>query len=170
MSANRPTTGEIVLELMQAREAVGMKTLTADVLVQEASDPEHPLHNRFEWDNSVAGHEFRVWKARTLLSSVRVKIETREIGASGAVTVRTVPPIISPTEGRSRGGGYRLTGNMSSSGVWELSDTGKSDLIHDALVYLRRGLHRYDGPLRATGHNHAAAMLKNIVDELEAEP
>ena len=46
--------------------------LTPRVVVDEARDPEHPLHSRFEWDDSIAGEAYRIQQARELIRSVRV--------------------------------------------------------------------------------------------------
>lgn len=37
-------------------------------MVVEAARPESsPLHSRFEWDDTKAGHEYRIWQARQLI-------------------------------------------------------------------------------------------------------
>lgn len=46
--------------------------LTPDDVVNVASDPAHPLHKSFEWDDSVAGAHYRREQARNLIKSVRV--------------------------------------------------------------------------------------------------
>lgn len=46
--------------------------LTPDLVVDVARDPEHPLHGRFEWDDSVAGDAWRRHQARELIRSVKV--------------------------------------------------------------------------------------------------
>jgi hypothetical protein len=47
-------------------------TLTPASLVEVAAAPEHLLHDRFEWDNTLAGHQYRLVQARGLIRSVRV--------------------------------------------------------------------------------------------------
>ncbi len=47
--------------------------LTPPLVVEEASDPQHPLHSRFEWDDSIAGPKYRERQAADLIRSVRVK-------------------------------------------------------------------------------------------------
>jgi hypothetical protein len=59
-----------------ARDHDGL-LVPADV-VEVASDPEHPLHGEFEWDNDKAAHEHRLWQARVLIHGVRVEIEVHE--------------------------------------------------------------------------------------------
>lgn len=46
--------------------------LTPALVVDAARPKDHPLHNRFEWDNRVAGEEWRRHQARNLIRSVRV--------------------------------------------------------------------------------------------------
>lgn len=46
--------------------------LTPEIVVEEATDTNSPLHNRFEWDNGKAGHKYRLMEARLLITSVKV--------------------------------------------------------------------------------------------------
>lgn len=46
--------------------------LTPALVVDVARDPDHVLHNRFEWDDSVAGERYRRDQAHELIRSVRV--------------------------------------------------------------------------------------------------
>ena len=48
--------------------------LTPSLVVNTARDPEHPLHSRFEWDDSVAGEKYRQHQARQLIRSVRIRV------------------------------------------------------------------------------------------------
>jgi predicted RNA-binding protein YlxR (DUF448 family) len=47
-------------------------TLTPALVVDVARDPEHPLHSRFEWDDSVAAEKWRLEQASQLLRVVRL--------------------------------------------------------------------------------------------------
>lgn len=42
-------------------------SLTPALVVEVAADPNHPLHNRFEWDDSRAAHQWRLEQAGQLL-------------------------------------------------------------------------------------------------------
>jgi hypothetical protein len=42
-------------------------TLSPRLVVDAARDPQHVLHNRFEWDDSIAGEKYRISQARELL-------------------------------------------------------------------------------------------------------
>jgi len=46
--------------------------LTPRVVLEEARDKTHPLHERFEWDNAVAGEAFRLDQAHRLITSVKI--------------------------------------------------------------------------------------------------
>lgn len=46
--------------------------LTAELVVSLATDEAHPLHSRFEWDDTVAGPKYREVQAADLIRSVKV--------------------------------------------------------------------------------------------------
>lgn len=46
--------------------------LTPAIVVDEASDPDHPLHNRFEWDDSIAGGKYRESQAAEMIRQITV--------------------------------------------------------------------------------------------------
>lgn len=55
-----------VIEVLSClRDEVG--SLTADLVVEAATPADHPLHSRFEWDDTVAGHAYRLTQAAQLL-------------------------------------------------------------------------------------------------------
>lgn len=47
--------------------------LTPEIVLDEARDPEHPLHNRFEWRDDVAAEKWRREQARELIVSLKVR-------------------------------------------------------------------------------------------------
>jgi hypothetical protein len=49
--------------------------LTPTLVVEEAEDEDSPLHDRFEWDDELAGHEYRIVQARQLIRSVRIHVQ-----------------------------------------------------------------------------------------------
>ena len=57
--------------------------VTADLVVDAARDPDHPWHDRIDWDNETAGQRWRLMQARALIRSVRYerRTETRIIAA-----------------------------------------------------------------------------------------
>lgn len=46
--------------------------LTPKLLVDVARDPDHELHSRFEWDDTVAAEKYRQEQARELIRRVRI--------------------------------------------------------------------------------------------------
>ena len=55
--------------LQKVRES---SELTAGAVVLAAQEKKHPLHKAFEWDDSVAGEQWRLHTARTLIRSIEV--------------------------------------------------------------------------------------------------
>lgn len=55
--------------------------LTAEAVLTEASDPVSPLHDRFEWDDTVAAHEHRKEQARGLIRAYRIRIHEQPLRA-----------------------------------------------------------------------------------------
>lgn len=48
--------------------------LTPDAVIEDARDPDSPLHDLFEWDDSKAAHEYRRVTARSFIRSIEVRI------------------------------------------------------------------------------------------------
>lgn len=80
-----PRAKDLVGILTDVRDRNG--ALTGKVLVNEARDPSHPLHHRFEWDDSKAGEAHRISQAESLIASVKVKL-LPSTTSSDPVTVR----------------------------------------------------------------------------------
>lgn len=57
-------------ELLAVRGQHGK--LTPQIVVDVARDPGHPLHSRFEWDDSVAGEAWRRQQAHELIRKAKV--------------------------------------------------------------------------------------------------
>lgn len=52
--------------------------LTPEIVVDEARPKGAPLHDRFEWDNKIAGEKYRLVQAQQLIRSVQIEfIDTR---------------------------------------------------------------------------------------------
>lgn len=60
----------LLAHLMNIRNTRG--DLNSEIVVEEATDPAHPLHDQFDWDNESAGHKYRLEQAAKLLRSVRI--------------------------------------------------------------------------------------------------
>jgi hypothetical protein len=46
--------------------------LTPRLVLEEARAPEHPLHSRFEWDDTLAAESWRLEQAHHLIMRVRI--------------------------------------------------------------------------------------------------
>jgi len=69
MTTDATSVVEAVLEELYKRRG----ELRPVDLVEEATDPDHALHDRFEWDDRRAAHEYRLDQAAQLIRSVRVR-------------------------------------------------------------------------------------------------
>ena len=67
-AGNRQAEVSVVDELTRLHDKYG--NLTPHVVVDEARDEESPIHDRFEWDDTKAGEEFRLGQARKLIRVV----------------------------------------------------------------------------------------------------
>ncbi|SDD61387.1 hypothetical protein SAMN04488581_2666 [Mycolicibacterium neoaurum] len=54
--------------------------LTPQIVVEEARPDTAPLHNRFEWDDEVAGEKYRLVQAAELIRSVRITFSDNKTG------------------------------------------------------------------------------------------
>lgn len=93
----------------------------ADV-VAKAADPESAMHSWFEWDDTEAAQQHRIWQARQLLR-VFVTVETKNS--------KPVRAFVSLGSDRSGDGGYRALADV-------LSDQQlRAQLLADAIKELR---------------------------------
>lgn len=114
------------------------------LFAEEAADPEHPAHEWFEWDDTTAAREHRVWQAREFAQGLRIKFSVQEI-KRGVVSVREVemPFAISPVGDRDKGGGYFVSDPNDPSHMAELCRQAAADL--------GRWLRRYEAALAHAG-------------------
>lgn len=73
--------------------------LTPRMVVDEAREPSHPLHPRFEWDDAKAGELYRREQARELIQSVKIVYRVAK-GKAPERFVRAYHSVPSP-EGRA---------------------------------------------------------------------
>jgi len=108
-------------QLLDIREKHGR--LVPDLVVQEAEPVDHPLHDRFEWDDTVAGPAYRRVQAHELIRSVRVVYRPAD-DVSPDRTVRAFHAV------RAESGGY----------VYETAEEIAADPV--AAVLLLRDMER----------------------------
>lgn len=92
---------DLKLQELQCIAAKHDGLLRPEDVVQTARNPKNVLHSSFEWDDSIAGHEFRLWQARQI---IRVSVQYIENSA----VVDPVKVYVSLKSDRAKqGGGYR---------------------------------------------------------------
>lgn len=76
----------------------------------EETGKKHPAHSWFQWDDTKAAREHRLWQARSFAKDLRVTFTIEQVSRQGEIKITTgeMPAVISPVEGRSDGGGYVL--------------------------------------------------------------
>lgn len=78
-------------ELQRIRKETG-ENLKPRAVVESAKDPDSPLHDAFEWDDTKAAQEWRVTQARRLLRSIHVVVERGEEDRSVRAFFRVEDP------------------------------------------------------------------------------
>lgn len=81
-------------ELMAIYQDKG--ALTPELVVNVARDPRHPLHDKFEWDDDVAGERYRISQARALIRTVRIRYVSSSSDQVSA-PVRAFTSVSTPT-------------------------------------------------------------------------
>lgn len=78
---------------LEAIEAEKDGRLTPNAVLEDAAERDSPLHDFFEWDDSKAGHAYRLDQARTLIKSVMVVVvtETKRVTSVAYVRDPTAP-------------------------------------------------------------------------------
>lgn len=71
---------EIVAEILKGIEKRD-GNITPQAVIDIARSEESPIHVLFEWDNSVAADNWRLWQARKVIASVKVEWMGRETDA-----------------------------------------------------------------------------------------
>lgn len=107
-------------ELIEAIAGLQDETgcIEAEPLVKAAEAEDHPAHAEFEWDNTKAGHQFRLMQARALIRRVRAyNVETRMVKLD-------VPAYVRDPKRSSREQGY--------ASIYQIK--AKTDLAKEALA------------------------------------
>jgi hypothetical protein len=83
-----PAQREAVETRMQELADLHEGRLTPDLLIEEAKDPESPLHACFEWDTAKASYRYWVVQARQLITSVQVNVKVHRTIVKSVAYVR----------------------------------------------------------------------------------
>jgi hypothetical protein len=116
---------ETLAELLKLRKN-GL--LTPEVVVNAAEPVSSPLHPHFEWDDSKAGHQYRLEQARQL---IRVQVTVLE---NYNEPIRAFASLSSD---RSYGRGYRVTTEILGDEQY------RQQMLEDALVAMEAFQRRY---------------------------
>lgn len=140
-------------------ERLGGFGVDPEVVVEEASRPDSPIHAMFVWDNRKAAKEYRIIQARqfiTGVTSIRVTVESRDFAPRHYLLVKP--------DGANRST-YMPRPIVMSNGhlrkqVWEKME-------HDLLIYVRR----YQADLQQssaaiTAVEEAMAAIRDKIDEI----
>jgi len=102
------------------------------------------LHGYFQWDDSRAAHQYRLWQARELIVSVEAVYDD---GVKGQVYV-------SPTTTRHQGRGYhRLVDVMSDAAL-------RAQFLTQALHELERICEKYSDLCELAGVRQAVRLVR----------
>ena len=125
----------------------------------EAKGAKHPAHGWFEWDTDEAARQYRLEQARSFARGIRINFTVQEV-SGGKISIREtlVPMMLSPVDGRQRGGGYIATENGNPEHLAELCLQASRDL--------EAWLRRYAGAVAACGGNQWA--VEHLVAQLRA--
>lgn len=102
------TDERIVNELQRLADDHG-GILQPQVVVDSARNPESPLHDHFEWDETEAARQWRLLQARNL---IRVVVKYERLSNGQPLPCRVFVSLTPDRE--SDGGGYRVTSAVMS--------------------------------------------------------
>ena len=118
--------------------------LTPDAVVEDAKSPKSPLHEHFDWDDSVAAVKWRIEQARTLIRQVTVTV------TSGTRTVCVPFYIRDPSAGAEQG--YVATAQLRTSEGMARDALRAEMIAANAICERALGLAEYFGLAAEIGH------------------
>lgn len=126
--------------------------LTPSDVVNDAADPDSPLHNVFDWDDASAARSHREHRARQLIAAV-VEVRVKFVGNRPQTTEQIA--FVSIGEPRPGGACY-------VAAVEAMEDPDMRDkVLRDAILGLQAWRRRY-------GHLAELAELVAAIDQAEA--
>ena len=124
------TNAQRAKELEKIRKA-NRGVLKPRQIVNAAARKAHPLHDSFEWDDTKAGDEYRLWQARHLIRVCVVMLNGNE---------KPVRTYVSMMDDRTTtGGGYRHLVDVMSD------EESRMQLLSEALSDLNGLRRKYRG-------------------------
>lgn len=129
-----PDTGELTFLRGQLDDIAARRgELTPQAVLDEARSRRHPLHGRFEWNDTEAAEKYRLAQARNLIRSVRVSYVD---GDGFTQTVRAYHAVARPG-----GFEYKALDDVAADPV--LTELVRRDMRRDWLT-LRRRYEKFD--------------------------
>ena len=118
-----PVSAQVAGDVCEKLEREGR--LTPNALVDESRPADAPLHAAFEWDDAIAGEEWRRHQARNLIGALIIVTEPEKPSVRGFYKIE------------SRSGGYEAIGTIlkTESKYAALLKTAKSELTNFARKY-----------------------------------
>lgn len=140
----------IIEELEQIRSEHGGILYPTDV-VEYAQDPGTELHRRFEWDDTKAAHQHRLWQARHIINVHVTVLKKDDIRIDTYVSLRA-------DRNDSGERGYRSVIEVMSS------DDLRATLLEEALLDFERWEEKYKSLQELAGIFAAAKTLRQRRD------
>ena len=120
-----------------------------DVFLAEASDPDHPAHGYFRWDEAAAAHQYRMWQAREFVDGLRCE-RRQETSVAGTSRVVMMPVVVSERKGE-----YVSTATPS----------GEAILVREARERLFQWVERYESTVSADD----VLCLRGVIRRLDVK-
>jgi hypothetical protein len=144
----------IFAELQRIAGTHGGMLHAADV-VDAARNPQSILHTRFQWDDSKAAEQYRLFQARQL-----IRVVVTYIGDEDAGKLTRAYVSLTPDRTRNAGGGYHKVNAV-------LEDDSKRDrMLQDALEELARFRRKYS-EIRALAQ--LMTMIGQVMEEVDLD-
>lgn len=122
-------TKTIIDELNQVKSKNGFNILVPKEVVEFARDENTELHSKFEWDDSIAGEQYRIYQARNLIRTVIIKDSGIDKSIHAFVS-------LSPDR-ENEGGGYRGIYDVLENTNW------RKQMLQDAMNELKSFEEKY---------------------------
>ena len=123
----------VVEELEQIRES-NDGILYPQSVVDFARNEETALHDKFEWDDTVAGENYRVWQARKIIRAVAILIPRQNEPIQAYVSM--VADRYQGEEKQEKVGGYRCMVDVLSTP--DLRETLLSEALAEFEMWERK--------------------------------
>lgn len=150
---------EIVREELETIRQAHDGVLTAEDVVTAATDPDHPLHPCFEWDDAVAGHQHRLTQAYTLIRPIEIQWRTEQRERHAVETVWTpILPQYTP----------QPSGELGYVPTIEVLREQPEDLLTAEWRRANGHIDRLRNYLMAAGFNEQADLIRATMDTVYA--